>query len=332
TLDDTDLDATIRAAGFSSLEGLLQSTEHEIHDTSLRFTAPNFQEPFIESFWDADPIFSTSHLAYHPQRVFSMTKEGTIVEILNAHEYVPRGPSVTFSKQTWWDALLPLYSQDPHQASQKIFQDLNFLLNLYEPARRALIQPSVVLSALAMATLMRSSETGLGREGRKFALWLRDAAQASLDASINASWIDPSLAQAAFSSTHPLHSSARASSAVYLLDSIIQALGLSAIDAHDPTVSMFPADEIPITSTASMTSLFGEDIPPMNRMAACPWHGTDPCPPSCSHSPLDSDYSPQSTNSQKESLGNIGITKEVESASHKMTNLQENAFGKIEWP
>jgi hypothetical protein len=229
-----------------------------------------------------------------------------------------------------------------------------FMQNLYDPGRRALIQPSVVLSALAMATLMRSSETGLGREGRKFALWLRDAAQASLDASVNASWIDPSLAQAAFvryklykarsiltprqfltlfeSSTHPLHSSARASSAVYLLDSLIQALGLTVIDAHDPTVSMFPADEIPETSGTFTTTLFGENPTPVNTMAGCPWHGTDPCPSTCSHSPVSSEYSPLSTHSQSGRFENVDIAKKVEAASYKMTNLQENAFGKIEWP
>jgi hypothetical protein len=127
TLDDTDLDATIRAAGFSSLEALLQSTEHDIKDTSQRYSASNFQEPLMDSFWDPGPIFSTSNFSYNPQRVYSMTEDGVIVEILNAHEYVPRGPSVTFNKQTWWESLLPFYSADPYQASQKIFQDLNFL-------------------------------------------------------------------------------------------------------------------------------------------------------------------------------------------------------------
>jgi hypothetical protein len=72
------------------------------------------------------------------------------------------------------------------------------LENLYIPERRLLIQPSLIFSALALSTLMQSTEVGLGKEGRKFALWLRDAAQASLDASVNVSWIDPNLAKAAF--------------------------------------------------------------------------------------------------------------------------------------
>lgn len=70
--------------------------------------------------------------------------------------------------------------------------------SLFDPSRRISMQPSLVLSALAFATLMKSSETGLGAEGRRFAAWLRDAAQSSLEASLNVSWIEPSLAQAAF--------------------------------------------------------------------------------------------------------------------------------------
>jgi hypothetical protein len=73
-----------------------------------------------------------------------------------------------------------------------------FLEDLFDPVQRVFIQPSVVLSALALSTLMRSSETGLGEKGRMFALWLRDSAQSSLDASLSTGWITPSLSQTAF--------------------------------------------------------------------------------------------------------------------------------------
>jgi hypothetical protein len=76
--------------------------------------------------------------------------------------------------------------------------------SLHDPDARIFVQPSVVLAALALATIMKSSEIGLGGEGRKLALWLRDSAQSSLDASISASWIEPSLAQAAFVTTSSL--------------------------------------------------------------------------------------------------------------------------------
>jgi hypothetical protein len=50
------------------------------------------------------------------------------------------------------------------------------------------------------------------------------------------------------SSCHPEQASYRTSSAIALLDSLIQALGLLIVDVHEPTVSIFPADEIPVAS------------------------------------------------------------------------------------
>ena len=59
------------------------------------------------------------------------------------------------------------------------------------------MQPSLVFAGLALATLMKSSEMELGTQGRTRAAWLRDQAQASLEASWNAQWIDMTLAKAA---------------------------------------------------------------------------------------------------------------------------------------
>jgi hypothetical protein len=151
--------------------------------------------------------------------------------------------------------------------------------NLYDPNTRILVQPSLILSVLALSMLMKSSETGLGENGRRLSLWLRDAAQSSLEASINASWIEPSLAQAAFVSdlplsetrahpcqflalfevnSHPSHSAARTTGALFMLDGLIQALQLTTIDAHEPTVTIFPANEIPqVISHSSRKSVTG---------------------------------------------------------------------------
>lgn len=60
------------------------------------------------------------------------------------------------------------------------------------------MQPSLVLAALALSTLMKSSEVGLGAQGRSFALWLREAAQSALDASLAVNWMEPALAYAAY--------------------------------------------------------------------------------------------------------------------------------------
>ena len=40
---------------------------------------------------------------------------------------IPRGPSMEFTKQTWWENLLDYYSDDPHHSAKKILQDLHFL-------------------------------------------------------------------------------------------------------------------------------------------------------------------------------------------------------------
>lgn len=72
-----------------------------------------------------------------------------------------------------------------------------FFEKLYNPGQRITLQPSLVLSALAVSILMKSSEADLGERGRSHALLLRDAAQSSLEASISTGWIEPSLAQAA---------------------------------------------------------------------------------------------------------------------------------------
>ena len=41
---------------------------------------------------------------------------------------IPRGPSMEFTKQTWWESLLECYSNDPQHSTKKILQDLHFLL------------------------------------------------------------------------------------------------------------------------------------------------------------------------------------------------------------
>ena len=43
------------------------------------------------------------------------------------HTPIPRGPSMEFAKQSWWENLLDNYSNDPHHSAKKILQDLHFL-------------------------------------------------------------------------------------------------------------------------------------------------------------------------------------------------------------
>ncbi|KDQ55598.1 hypothetical protein JAAARDRAFT_133685 [Jaapia argillacea MUCL 33604] len=119
------------------------------------------------------------------------------------------------------------------------------------------MQPSFIYAGLAMGILIKSSEVEGRAAGRSRALYYRDAAQASLEASWNSQWIDPTLAEAALilalfeSSSHPEHTSQRASTAIGFLDSIIRALSLTFIDASDPTVSTFSRRSVPIVPRSS---------------------------------------------------------------------------------
>ena len=146
------------------------------------------------------------------------------------HDLVPEigsEPSLIFTRKIWWDSLLSLYlsptskhlqvlsSSQRESAAQSITSDLRFLFRasnywfsffhipsffgkFCDPVKRERIQPCLILALLAMATFWQSSEVGYGKEGRERALRFRDEAQAAMDASFNAGWIDETLAQAAW--------------------------------------------------------------------------------------------------------------------------------------
>ena len=144
------------------------------------------------------------------------------------------------------------------------------------------MQPSLVLACLAISTFMKSSELNGGSAGRLRAMWLRDSAQSALEASFNARWIEPTLAQAAWVSAlcitrrathpllthpcpgdsqllamfemcaHPYHSSERSSSSLVMLDSIIRSLALTSIDANEPSASVFSPRAVPVVPVPAL--------------------------------------------------------------------------------
>ncbi|KDR82669.1 hypothetical protein GALMADRAFT_275797 [Galerina marginata CBS 339.88] len=189
-------------------------------------------------------------------------------------------PSLNFSRKIWWDSLLSLYISPTstrihaptvpqrESAAQGITADLRFLFrasnywfsffhipsffgNFFDSTKRERIQPSLILALLAMSTFWQSSEIGYGKQGRERALRFRDEAQAAMDASFNAGWIDETLAQAAWLlalfeiCAHPRHSSQRSTSSMVMLDSIIRSLSLTLVDADDPNATMFPPGSVP---------------------------------------------------------------------------------------
>jgi hypothetical protein len=136
-------------------------------------------------------------------------------------------PSLIFTRKMWWDSLLSLYlsptskhlqvlsSSQRESAARSITSDLRFLFRasnywfsffhipsffgkFCDPVKREQIQPCLILALLAISTFWQSSEVGYGKEGRERALRFRDEAQAAMDASFNAGWIDETLAQAAW--------------------------------------------------------------------------------------------------------------------------------------
>ncbi|KIP09470.1 hypothetical protein PHLGIDRAFT_126340 [Phlebiopsis gigantea 11061_1 CR5-6] len=183
---------------------------------------------------------------------------------------IPRPIAFDSASSTWWEYLLSNYSGTSREESyHSIVDDLKFLFDsssywlffinqplffddIRYPQRRERIQPALVLSALAMSNLMRSSELERGAAGRGLALALRDSAQAALEAACNAQRIDHTLAEAAIilalfeSSSHPEHSQARADASLQFVDRIVQTLSLPMIDIDDREVCSYNPRSIPI--------------------------------------------------------------------------------------
>lgn len=137
-------------------------------------------------------------------------------------------PSVQFKRKIWWDHLLDLYAV-PVQASygptlelaqrgsnvRQIINDVRFIFrsspywfsflnvprffnNFADPVRRSRMQPSLLLSLLAVSTFLQSPGQAYPEESRRMAVLLRDEAQSYLEASLQARAIDEELAQAAW--------------------------------------------------------------------------------------------------------------------------------------
>ncbi|KAF9519720.1 hypothetical protein BS47DRAFT_1083437 [Hydnum rufescens UP504] len=129
-----------------------------------------------------------------------------------------------------------------------------FLSTFHHPDQREHVQPSLVLAMLALSTLLRSSDIGLGHKGRLKALELRDLAQSHFDMSLICGWVSPDLAQAALllvmfeGSCHPAYSESRARSTLFLLDSLILGLGLLELDKGDYSVTTFSPNSVPSLS------------------------------------------------------------------------------------
>lgn len=189
-------------------------------------------------------------------------------------------PSLDFTRKTWWDSLLALYSSpntfhlptlnqsERNDAMNLVTNDIRFLFrstnywfsffhvphflsSYFDPEKRERMQPALLPAMLMMATFLQSSEAGLGKIGRAKAFRLRDIAQGALEASFNARWIDETLAQAAWLlamfevCADPFDAKTRSASGVMMLDTIMRALSLTFLDVDDPKTSKFAPRSVP---------------------------------------------------------------------------------------
>ncbi|KAJ3876443.1 hypothetical protein F5051DRAFT_411571 [Lentinula edodes] len=217
----------------------------------------------------------------------------------------PSSPTVESAQHDWWARFLTTHSiGDIAADAEYLFSDtghwlsfLNldyFLQTLYHPEDRLAIRPPLILSILAMATLMKSSQAEFGIKGRERALMYRESARAALESSWNSGWLDPMLAEAALiltlfeTSVHPQYNPDRISESLLLLDDIIRHLGLTSIDTSDPDVCVYPRGNVPVVITS------GPDE--RNRKCTCiPVDATHPPDPVTSWSyppPWDSSWTP----------------------------------------
>ena len=136
-------------------------------------------------------------------------------------------PSMQFARETWWDALLDLYATDGATGSvtlnsdqrlvttKRVFADIRSVLNasvywasflhlprffetVLDPKRRSSVQPSLILSMLAIGAHSQSSEIMHGAKGRARAQKLIDLADSAIKASLSTNWVDIGLVQAAW--------------------------------------------------------------------------------------------------------------------------------------
>ncbi|EIW63043.1 uncharacterized protein TRAVEDRAFT_69195 [Trametes versicolor FP-101664 SS1] len=186
-------------------------------------------------------------------------------------ESIPSRPSVQFSRETWWDALLAFYaserditpdemhaisltSDQRNRSMRYIISDLRavfqssaswmsflnlprFFATVLDPLRRTEMQPSLLMSMLALGVLSQSSELERGLKGRQRALKLLDMAHGALQSSLAAGWVDVGLAQSGWMimyfelNSHPMQSWQRSQSAMLLLDSLVRLFSLTTLDA-----------------------------------------------------------------------------------------------------
>jgi hypothetical protein len=135
-----------------------------------------------------------------------------------------------------------------------------FFTTLYHDVDRYEIQPALILSMLAITTLVKSAHQGPHAVGKQNAVTFADAARSMIQQSIVANKVDPTLAQAALVLMafefypYPQHSYDRTVSAVHLFDGIAHMFQLLACDVSDDRVSIFIPGAVPVLTPPPETA------------------------------------------------------------------------------
>ncbi|KAI0761983.1 hypothetical protein BD413DRAFT_606933 [Trametes elegans] len=255
---DSD-DGTSRGGRSSSTESSASPQVHGSYENLSDLLLDEFKsdyDPFAHAFNAVEELPSANvELDLGPHR--------------HEFESIPERPSLQFTRETWWDAILTFYatedgapqvdavslSSERRSATMRdIVTDLRafFHASLYwasfihlprffdtvlNSTKRGSMQPSLMLAALAVGTLSQSSEVEKGPAGRARALRLLNMAHGALQASLASGWVDIGLVQASWLiayfelQSHPLHSIERGRSSLLLLDSLIRLFSLTTLDA-----------------------------------------------------------------------------------------------------
>lgn len=156
------------------------------HPPSLDFVRKTWWDALLDTFASAE--FYPTRVAVEDQNVlgvsgFISNETPSAVHRQHSHTLVVSSLQFLFRNSNFWFAFInvPLFFQ-----------------TFCNQHSRDKMQPALVFAALGMSYFIRSSAAELGVDGMTRTIWLMDKAQAALETSVNASWIDGELAQAAW--------------------------------------------------------------------------------------------------------------------------------------
>ncbi|KDR67042.1 hypothetical protein GALMADRAFT_1133694 [Galerina marginata CBS 339.88] len=189
---------------------------------------------------------------------------------------IPTSPTIETDQKMWWDKILSTHTLNDIAAELTFlvnntghllsFINLNFLIRrLFGDNERLRIQPSFILSILAMAKLMKSSALEGGGNGLRAAMMLATDAHSAFDDALRFNWVDATLAEAALilalfeSSAYPHHTSSRATNALISLDNLIRNITLTTIDTNDRDVCLFSPNNVPMVLPEGGVDSYNED-------------------------------------------------------------------------